>query len=154
MSNIKKVLIPIGISFIVIQFIQPARNNNAQLLATDISKTVSISDSVQTILRNTCYDCHSDNTNYPWYSNVQPVGWLLAKRITNGKQALNFSEFGSYSPRRQLSKLDEITNAIKDDIMPLPSYKMMHKNEQFGTNEKTLLINWAQQSIESFSGIN
>jgi hypothetical protein len=157
MSNNMKVLIPIGIVFIVfivIQFIQPARNNNVQLLATDISKTVSIPESVQTILRNTCYDCHSNNTNYPWYSNIQPVGWLLSKHITNGKQALNFSEYGSYSPRRQLSKLDEITNAIRDDIMPLPSYKMMHKNVQFGTNEKTLLINWAQQSIDSISGIN
>ena len=68
-----------------------------------------------------------------------------------GKEELNFSEFGSYSPRRQLSKLNGIANSIRDNIMPLSSYKLMHKNAQLSTNEKTLLINWAQQSKDSLS---
>ena len=151
MSLIKRIPIAVGIVFIAIQFMRPARNKSGQQLATDISKTISISDSVQTIIKNACYDCHSNNTKYPWYSNIQPVGWLLAKDITDGKEAMNFSEFGSYSQRRQLSKLDQITNAIKEDIMPLPPYKMMHKDAQLSTSEKTLLINWAQQSTDSLS---
>jgi hypothetical protein len=157
MNLTKKLLIAIGIVFILfiaIQFIQPAHNKSSQVLATDISKAISISDSVQAIIRNACYDCHSNNTYYPWYSNIQPVGWLLAKHITDGKDALNFSEFGSYSPRRQLSKLDEITNAITDNIMPLPSYKMMHKPAQLSTDEKSLLINWAEQSMDNLSTKN
>lgn len=151
MSITKKVLIPIGIVFIVIQFIRPASNKGNQLLVTDISKTLLISDSVRSIIKNACYDCHSNNTDYPWYSNIQPVGWLLANDITDAKEALNFSEFGGYQKRRQLSKLDEITNVIKDNIMPLSSYKMMHKNAQLNAKEKTLLINWAQQSIDTLS---
>jgi hypothetical protein len=154
MSLPKKILLATGIVFIAIQFIQPVRNKSGQVLATDISKTVSISDSVQAILKNNCYDCHSNNTKYPWYSNIQPIGWLLAKHITDGKEALNFSEFGSYSQRRQLSKLDEIINAIRDDIMPLMSYKLMHKHAQLYANEKTIFINWAQQLKGSISGIN
>jgi hypothetical protein len=151
MGLTKKILIVLGIVLIVIQFIRPARNKSGQLLATDISKTISISDSVQSIIKNACYDCHSNNTKYPWYSNIQPVGWLLAKDITDGKQSLNFSEFGSYPQRRRLSKLDEIANAITDDIMPLPSYRMMHKYARLGTNEKTLLINWTKQSLDILS---
>lgn len=151
MSLTKKILLALGIIFIVIQFKQPAHNKSRQVLATDISKIVAVSDSVQAILKNTCYDCHSNNTSYPWYSNIQPVGWLMANHIKRGKEALNFSEFGSYSPRRQLSKLTGITNGIKDDIMPLSSYKLMHKNAQLNTNEKTLVINWAQQSGDSLS---
>ena len=123
----KKILFAIGIVFITIQFFRPARNKSNQVPDTDISKMVTTSDSVQAVLKNACYDCHSNNTNYPWYSNIQPMGWLMAKHIKKGKDELNFSEFGSYSPRRQLSKLNGIANSIKDDIMPLSSYKMMHK---------------------------
>ena len=154
MSLAKKILLAVGIVLIIIQFIQPAHNKSVQILTTDISKTVSISDSVKALLIITCYDCHSNNTNYPWYSNIQPMGWLMAYHIKKAKNQLNFSEFGSYSQRRQLTKLDGIANNIKDDIMPLNSYKLMHKSAQLNNEEKSLLINWAQQSIDSISGIN
>ena len=77
------------------------------------------------------------------------MGWLMAYHIKKAKNQLNFSDFGSYTQRRQLSKLDGIANSIKDDTMPLKSYKIMHKSAQLSTNEKTLLINWAQQSRDS-----
>lgn len=152
MSLAKKIVLAAGIVLIIIQFIRPARNKSVQILSTDISKTVAIAASVQTILISACYDCHSNNTNYPWYVNIQPAGWLMAQHITQAKEELNFSEFGSYSPRRQISKLNGIANSIKDDSMPLSSYKLMHKNAQLSTNEKVLVINWAQQSIESLTG--
>jgi hypothetical protein len=82
------------------------------------------------------------------------MAWLMAYHIKQAKDQLNFSEFGSYSKRRQLSKLDGIANSIKDDIMPLKSYKIMHKTAQLSTDEKSLLINWIQQSIDSLSAIN
>ena len=154
MSLRKKILIAIGIVFIlfiVIQFIQPVHNKSDQFLTSDISQIFTTSDSVRALLKNTCYDCHSNNTIYPWYSNIQPMGWLMAKHIKNGKDALNFSEFGSYSSRRQLSKLNGIANSIRDDIMPLRSYKLMHKNAHLSANEKVLLANWVQQTEDSLS---
>ena len=154
MSLTKKILIAIGIVFIAMQFMQPVHNKSGQVSVTDISKIVIISDGVKAVLKNACYDCHSNNTNYPWYSNIQPMGWLMAKHIKQGKEALNFSEFESYSPRRQLSKLNGIANSIKDDIMPLSSYKLIHKNSQLSTNEKRLIINWVQQSKDSLSAKN
>ena len=154
MSLTKRILFATGVLFIVIQFAQPGHNKSGQVSTTDISKTVSISDSVQAILRNACYDCHSNNTNYPWYSYIQPMGWLMANHIKQGKEELNFNEFGSYSPRRQLSKLNGIANSIKDDIMPLSSYKLLHKNARLSTKDKTLLINWAEQSKGSLSANN
>ena len=147
----KKILLAVGIALIIIQFIQPVHNTSVRTLATDISKTVSISDSVLALLKITCYDCHSNNTDYPWYSNIQPMGWLMAYHIKRAKNELNFSEFGIYSQRRQLSKLDGIANSIKYDIMPLSSYKLMHENAQLGTFEKRLIYTWAQQSIDSLS---
>jgi len=153
MSLSKKTLLAVALGFIVIQFIQPTRNNNDRILTTDISKIVSIPDSVQAILKNACYDCHSNNTAYPWYSNIQPTSWLMAKHIRKAKEMLNFSEFGNYSLRRRISKLDGISNSIKDNIMPISSYKLMHKNAQLSPNQMMLIINWALDSKDSLSGI-
>jgi hypothetical protein len=147
----KKLLSAVLVVFIAIQFIRPARNNSGRVLLTDISKLVSIPDSVQAILKNVCYDCHSNNTNYPWYVNIQPMGWLMAKHIKKGKAGLNFSEFGSYSTRRQISKLTGIANSVKDGIMPLASYKWLHRNARLDKDEKIIIINWVQQAKDSFS---
>ncbi len=149
MSRIKKILLVISAVFIVIQFIKPIRNKDGRILVANISKIFNISDSVQAVLTKACYDCHSNNTNYPWYSNIQPMGWLLAKHIKQGKAVLNFSEFGNYSKRKQLSKLTGIANSIKDNTMPLPSYKWMHKNARLTNSEKELLIKWIQQSKDT-----
>ena len=154
MRLIKKIGLALLFVFIVIQFIRPARNKSDQVLPTDISKLVVIPDSVQVILKNACYDCHSNNTSYPWYMNIQPMGWLMAKHIRQGKEALNFSEFGTYSPRRQLSKLTGIANSIRDDIMPISSYKWMHKSARLTKDEAALLINWVQRSKDSFAAKN
>ena len=154
MHRIKKVLLATGIVFIAIQFFQPAKNSNNQVSATDISKTLPVPDNVQAILKNACYDCHSNNTNYPWYAFIQPTAWVLSSHIAEAKGKLNFNEFGNYSSRRQISKLDGIANSIKDNIMPLSSYKLMHKNARLTQNEKELLIKWAQQSQDMLSAQN
>ncbi|MEC5143011.1 heme-binding domain-containing protein [Chitinophaga sp. 212800010-3] len=154
MSRIKKVLIGVLIAFIAIQFIQPARNQNGQALPTDILKTYTVPDSVRDILTTACYDCHSNNTNYPWYVNIQPVGWMLARHIKNGKENLNFSEFGAYSLRRQMSKLRSIQNSIKDGIMPISSYTLIHKNARLTDNDKSLIIDWANKTRDSLASKN
>lgn len=154
MKLIKKVLLAAGIVFVAIQFIQPSKNINNQEFASDISKSIPVPDNVQVILKNACYDCHSNNTRYPWYAYIQPAGWLLSAHIAEAKGKLNFNEFGNLSARRQISKLDGIANSIKDDIMPLSSYKLMHKNARLSQNEKELLLIWAQQSQDILSAQN
>src|SRR5436190_13044866 len=136
MKRLKKILAGLLILFILIQFIQPAHNKSEESLSTDLSKTINVPDNIQSILQNTCYDCHSNNTNYPWYSRIQPFGWLLAGHIRKGKAELNFNEFGSYSMRRQISKLNEIANSIKDGTMPLSSYTMIHKYARLSKEDK------------------
>lgn len=154
MGRIKKILLGLLIAFIVIQFIQPARNKNGQVIATDISKMVSLPQDVQTTLKTACYDCHSNNTNYPWYTNIQPVGWMMARHIKEGKEELNFSEFGSYSERRQLSKLKAIGNSIQDGAMPLASYTFIHKNARLTKEEKAQIIDWAKITRDSLANKN
>ncbi|MBK7883422.1 MAG: heme-binding domain-containing protein [Chitinophagaceae bacterium] len=154
MSRIKKILLALLVVFIAIQFIQPAHNKSKELLATDFNKLFAVPDTVTAILQNACYDCHSNNSGYPWYSNIQPMAWMMARHIKNGKEELNFNEFGSYTSRRQISKLMGIANQIKDDEMPLSSYKMMHKKANLTKEEKVLIMDWMNNKADSLSANN
>ena len=154
MRLIKKIALVLGIVFVAIQFIQPAHNKSGQVLPTDFTIVYTVPANVQTILQNACNDCHSNNTNYPWYSNIQPMAWMMKRHIDNGKEKLNFSEFCSYSNRRQISKLKGIAGQIKDDEMPLSSYKMMHSKAKLTKEEKDLIINWMNKTTDSLSAGN
>lgn len=145
----------IGLIFLLVliacQFIQPARNKSGQVLTTDISKVIPVSAEVDALLKTACFDCHSNNTNYPWYAYVQPLGWILNNHIKKGKTELNFSEFGSYTIRRQQSKLKSITDQLNDNVMPLASYTWIHKKARLSTDEKMLIINWATKARETIN---
>ena len=149
MRRRNKILLVLLIILGAIQFIQPARNKNGQTSPTDISRVYAVPPSVQAILQKACYDCHSSNTQYPWYSFIQPGAWWMASHIKRGKQDLNFSEFGGYSGRRQQSKLKSIANSITDGTMPLPSYSFLHRNARLSEGEKEMLVNWTRKITDS-----
>lgn len=130
------------VAFIVIQFIRPAKNEAAGTSNNDISKIYAMPADVATILKTSCYDCHSNNTVYPWYAQVQPAAWWLDEHIKDGKKDLNFSEFKSYSIRRQYRKLEEIDELVKEGEMPLDEYLWIHKNAKLNVQQKLVLANW------------
>ncbi len=150
----KKIVIGLFIGLIAIQFIQPARNKSNSILPTDIEKIVAVPANVSGILKTSCNDCHSNNTQYPWYSFIQPGAWLMASHIKNGKAMLNFSQFGELSNRKQQSKLQGIIDQLKDDEMPIYSYKLFHRNADLTTAQKTILMNWAGSVKDSISAKN
>ena len=154
MKLFKKILLVALIVFVAIQFIRPAHNNSGQVLPTDMTKIYNVPDSVQHVLKTACYDCHSNNTMYPWYSNIQPMAWLMANHVKHGKMDLNFSEFGSYSIRKQQHKLKSIASQLKDEEMPLTSYKLMHANARLTKSEQALLIDWADKIKDSLTAKN
>jgi hypothetical protein len=108
----------------------------------------------KTILKTSCYDCHSNNTVYPWYSNIQPLAWWLQGHVNEGKEELNFDEFATYNPRRQFKKMEETEEMITEGEMPLSSYTIIHSNAVLSASQKETLINWAKsigQEIKSKS---
>lgn len=131
----------------VIQFFPTDRNQNSTVLETDFVNIYNVPEDIQSILKNSCLDCHSNNTEYPWYSQIQPAGWLLENHIRDGKSELNFSEFGSYSKRKRRNKLRAITNQIKDEEMPLSSYTFIHRDAKLTDEEKSKIINWIESTI-------
>ncbi|MEO7444715.1 MAG: heme-binding domain-containing protein [Ferruginibacter sp.] len=152
MSGIKKIILALVTLFIAIQFIQPARNNNnGQVLSTDISKTFPVPDRILDILINSCYDCHSNNTRYPWYSYIQPGGWWMASHIKNAKADLNFSDFGSYSSRKQQNKLRSIGKSIADETMPIKAYMIIHTDAKLSHDQSVLVLDWIKKTRDSLS---
>lgn len=149
MKRFKKIMVALLVIFIAIQFIQPKRNKATVAQPMDIAAVYKLPDSIQNLLKIACYDCHSNNTNYPWYANLQPAGWLLASHINNGKTELNFNEFGLYPQRRQLSKLRAIENSIRDGTMPLPSYLWLHKQARLSAVGRTDIISWVREITDS-----
>lgn len=133
-------------ALIIIQFIQPASNLGRQALPTDLTKTIQVPKNVETILKRACYDCHSNNTTYLWYDNIQPARWLVEYHIRHGKAALNFSEFGTYSARKQMNKLKAISNSMKEESMPIPSYTKIHATARLTKEEREQIILWADNA--------
>jgi Haem-binding domain len=151
----KKVLKPLALillaALIIIQFFHPAKNvsSNPIDFANDISKTYHVPDDVQLILQTSCYDCHSNNTKYPWYSKIQPVAWWLNDHVVEGKKEINFSEFASYRIGRKYKKLEEIIEQVKEDEMPLESYTIIHRDAILNKEQKQTITNWASAIRDS-----
>lgn len=143
MKAVKTTLLVLLVGLIIIQFFRPAQNKSAAHSPNDIAVIYNEPDDVRTILNKACNDCHSNNTRYPWYNNIQPVAWWLDKHVKDGKRELNFDEVGSYSLRRQYHKMEEVADMVKDGEMPLSSYTLIHTDAKLTNQEKTILIDWA-----------
>ena len=116
---------------------------------TDFLLVNNTQENISALLQESCYDCHSNNTEYPWYNKVQPVGWFLEDHINEGKEELNFNEWDAYSNRRKNSKLKSIISQVKDDEMPLASYTLIHKDAKLSNSEKTLIIDYMKNLKET-----
>ena len=122
----KKVFKTIGwlllIALVAIQFFRPEKNINPGDQPNAISKKFPVSTDVQAILDKACMDCHSNNTRYPWYNNIQPVAWWLDDHVRDGIKELNFDEYNNKRPRFQYRRMEQTIDLVKKDEMPLPSY--------------------------------
>ena len=102
----KKILLGLGVVLIGIQFIRIDKSNPPADPANDISQSLEITEEVSSILKTSCYDCHSNETVYPWYSNVAPVSWWIKRHINKARDELNFSVWNGYSTKRKNHKFD------------------------------------------------
>lgn len=140
---IKKILLVLLVGFIAIQFFHPKKNKTEGAQPNYIGHKYVVPADVKLILDKACNDCHSNNTNYPWYAKVQPVDWWLTGHIEDGKKDLNLDEYTHRSLRYQYNKLEEIAELVKEGAMPLDSYTWLHKEARLTESEKSTLINWA-----------
>jgi Haem-binding domain len=134
--------------FIGIQFIVPDENHGGNF-KNDITTVYILPENVHAILKTSCFNCHSNNTNYPWYTRMQPVRWWISGHIANGKEKMNFSDFAAYDTKMQYSRFKEIEAKVKAGAMPLPSYLTTHPESVLSEEQKITLINWAKTMQDS-----
>lgn len=135
----KVIIIPFAILFVVVlalQFFRPDVKN------PPITTEVKVPHEIQTILRNSCYDCHSNETNLRWYDKVVPASWLVAQHIKDGRNGLNFSEWDKLSPADQKAKLWESVNQVSQGAMPLQSYTFAHPGARLSQKDIKILQNY------------
>jgi hypothetical protein len=94
------------------------------------------------MIKNQCYDCHSNETKYPWYTDYAPVSWWIKSNVNGAREFFNFSEWGKLSKKEKITKMQECFEALKEEEMPVALYIMMHDNAQFSENENDSLMNW------------
>lgn len=143
---LKGILIGLLIALILIQFVRPKKNVGSTVAATDILHVVQMPDTIKKMFELSCYDCHSNNTDYPWYSQIAPFSWWLDNHIKEGKKELNFTEFARLAPRRMLSKLSAIAEQVEKKEMPLNSYLLIHTNAKLNDGQIQLIKSWADSA--------
>ena len=131
--------------FIGIQFIDVKKNISQDQSANAIENYYNVPPKVKSILKTSCYDCHSNNTIYPSYSKLQPVKQWLADHVNSGKRHLNFDEFNSYSREKKLEKLDEIVETVKEGEMPLASYTVIHQDAKLSASDQAEIEKWINE---------
>jgi hypothetical protein len=146
MKTVKKVALGLLVIFIAMQFYRPEKNqaqgdHTAQFLTeTNPSKDVKI------ILQQACYDCHSNNTKYPWYDNIAPISYWLSDHVKDGKKHLNFSDWENYSVKKKNHKLEEVMQMIEDGEMPLNEYTWSHEEANLTKAQRNDIIEWVKQT--------
>ena len=146
---IKKILLVLLAALVIIQFIHPKPNKSKGDQPNYIGRSFAIPDDVKHLLTIACNDCHSNNTRYPWYTNLQPVDWWITKHIRKGKKNLNFDEYINRPLRYQYHKMEEMIEQVKEGEMPLNSYTWIHKDAKLTQGQRDKLIGWANSIMDT-----
>lgn len=150
----KKILLILVVMLIAIQFFQPEKNISSVKSVNHISNKYPIPDNVRVTLEKSCYDCHSNNTRYPWYAKLQPVAWWLNSHVDEGKGEINFDEFLTYPAKKARHKMEEVNEMVKEGEMPLNSYTWVHKEAVLSQTEKLAIANWAVSTMKVIEAEN
>jgi hypothetical protein len=142
MKSSRKILVLVVILLLVIQFVQPIKNISPGLGEHDISKVYTIPQEIHETFVSKCYDCHSNNTHYPWYFNIQPIGWWLAAHVNEGKEHLNFSSFGKYDEEKAEEQLEEIGEVVDEHSMPIKAYVLFHPQSELTEADEQAINAW------------
>ncbi len=145
MKNVKKIVLVLLIVSVIAQFFGPEKNTGSLVSLNAFLEETNPPENVRVILKETCYDCHSNTTRYPWYNNITPVNYWLADHVKHGTKHLNFSKWEKYSLKRKDHKLEELIEMVEEREMPLPSYTWTHGEAKLSQEQINQVIAWAKQ---------
>ena len=136
-------IVLVGIQFIPVSITNPRATGE-----------IDVPPEVATVMRTSCYDCHSNETVWPWYTRVAPVSWLIARDVSKARDELNFSEWQDYTDKRKDHKLEEVEEMVADGEMPLWFYLPLHRDARLSDGERDLLIEWSRAEREAIGYVS
>lgn len=152
-SKILKIIsLFLALGLIAIQFSRPNFENPPIMPGERIQDVLKVSSEVETILKTSCMDCHSNETRYPWYTNIAPLSWQIYDHIRMGRGDMNFSVWGTYTKRSQKKKLKEICEEVEEGNMPESQYLWLHRDAVLSDRQKTALCVWTRDAIAGLDG--
>ncbi len=143
--------IVLAIMFLAAQAYQPDRSNPPVDDSKTIYAALNVPSDVRAVFERSCSDCHSNTTRWPWYSYIAPTSWLTARDVKRGRASLNLSIWGTYKKSRQAGKLDDISEQLTGDKMPLKPYRLMHPSSVLTKEEIALVSGWADKMSDKLS---
>jgi len=154
-ERLKKTIRWIGIcaaiGFILIQFVMPERANPAIDQSLTIAAQAELTPPLATMIKASCFDCHSNETRWPWYSYIAPVSWLVADDVASGRKHLNFSEWGKYPKSKRVLKLGQIYEQVSKEEMPIKKYLMMHADARLSAADRDSIVSWTERERDRLS---
>ena len=144
-KTLKIIVIVLVVGFIAIQFYRPDRTNPPVVEAETLEANANVPENVKKILERSCNDCHSNQTVYPWYSNVAPFSWLLVNHIEDGRRHLNYSTWATYDNKRKRKKLDETCDEVTSGDMPHKQYLWIHSDAKLSQEDIKTLCDWTEE---------
>ena len=144
MKIIKKLVIILLVAIVIAQFFGPDKNEGDLASIDAFIADTNPPEDVKAILKESCYDCHSDVTRYPWYNNITPVNYWLAEHVKDGKKHFNLSAWEDYSVKKKDHKLEELIEMVEEKEMPLDSYTWTHSEANLTDAQRNSIIDWAK----------
>lgn len=141
----KNILIGLAVIFVIMQFFRIDKNNPSTDPEKDFIEVMNPPAKIAKMLEVSCYDCHSNDTKYPWYTNVAPVSWWVKGHINNGRKHLNFSEWADFPAKKKAHKLEECVEYVEETRMPIFSYTIPHRDAALCKDERAELVAWFKQ---------
>lgn len=145
MKRIKKILLLFLVLLVIAQFFSPEQNEGDIASVEAFFAETNPPEEVKIILKESCFDCHSSVTKYPWYNNITPVNYWMADHVKVASKHFNFSKWEGTSVKRKDHKFEELIEMIEEKEMPLPSYTWMHKESKLTEAQRESVIAWAKQ---------
>jgi hypothetical protein len=145
MKLIKKIFLLLLIVLVIAQFFGPEKNEGDLASIDPFLNETNPPEDVKLILKETCYDCHSDVTRYPWYNSITPVNYWLDSHVKDGKKHFNFSNWEGNSVKRKDHKFEELIEMVEEKEMPLESYTWTHNEAKLSDTQIKSIVDWAKQ---------
>lgn len=146
----KNILLAALVIFILMQFRRIDKTNPPIEKLADFALIENPPAKALVSLKNACYDCHSNETTYPWYTNIAPFSWNIGGHVRNGRKKLNFSEWGNYDANQRLHKVEECIEEIEEKSMPLTTYAIMHSDARLSEEDRNNLLEWLNKKKHTY----